>query len=795
MRKKILIIFLTGVLIFSGILVNADDGNIKIKEKSIEITGPIVNYDNKYVEVDINEASSVLQYPGEPMLPIINQVFTLPFGSKISSVEVSFSEAEKIPILKEVKPAPEPVPLSSLKISEETVKNPDIYNSAELYPNTKYVYTSGAGLDGDKHVTYVSVRCYPIRYSPKENMIYYSDKVEIKITYEESSISILSADDYDLVIISPSKFTRNLQTLVDHKNNHGVRTILKTTEEIYDEFQGRDEPEKIKYFIKEAIESWNAKYALLVGDIDSMPIRMTVVDMWDLEELPTDLYYADIYDENGTFCSWDSDGDNNFGEYDRREGMIDKMDLYADIKVGRIPCSNNLDLKTVIGKIITYETESYAQDWFDRAVLMGGDTFPDEDEQYEGVIVLDQVSQQIPEFEHVKLYTTTNNYGPVKINREITKGAGFVSYSGHGYYAGFGTSAPHEEDRIEYYMPYTIGMLNNNKFPVFFFDACLTATLDFEVGGINFPCIAWYLIKKPVGGAIATIGATRVAFTHVNEDGAHGGAGFMNVHFFKAYEPGVAVSQMLVSAQNDYINNGWYVDCFTLEEFILLGDPSLKAGGYPPSQNFNVKIDSSNLNGCPNAPIELKATGINGKQPYSYSWDLDEDGIYDDATGEIVERIWTETGIYWASVKVTDSDNNEKRYHAIVNIESKSIKPSGPTGGKAGSTNTFTVQANSNSCNEIYHIFDWGDGSYSEVLGPYALNEVVSASHKYDNEGNYKIRVKTLFTDSIEEISEETGWSDPHEISISKSRSMQYPLLTKILTILEDLFPRLKYFF
>ena len=54
-----------------------------------------------------------------------------------------------------------------------------------------------------------------------------------------------------------------------------------------------------------------------------------------------------------------------------------------------------------------------------------------------------------------------------------------------------------------------------------------------------------------------------------------------------AYEPGINVSDMLVKSQNDYLNDitddkandRFYV--MTIEQFILLGDPSLKVGGYP----------------------------------------------------------------------------------------------------------------------------------------------------------------------------------------------------------------------
>jgi len=48
----------------------------------------------------------------------------------------------------------------------------------------------------------------------------------------------------------------------------------------------------------------------------------------------------------------------------------------------------------------------------------------------------------------------------------------------------------------------------------------------------------------------------------------------------KAYEEGVTIGEMFAQAQIDYLN---YVgmDYFTIEEYLLLGDPSLRVGGYP----------------------------------------------------------------------------------------------------------------------------------------------------------------------------------------------------------------------
>jgi len=47
-------------------------------------------------------------------------------------------------------------------------------------------------------------------------------------------ISNLTNDEYDMVIIAPETFTTVVQPLIDHKNAVGIKTTIKTVEEIYD---------------------------------------------------------------------------------------------------------------------------------------------------------------------------------------------------------------------------------------------------------------------------------------------------------------------------------------------------------------------------------------------------------------------------------------------------------------------------------------------------------------------------------------------------------------------------------
>jgi len=602
-----IIILFVGMGIAPGITNTLADDSFETHVETVEFiqefSKPIIRENEEFVEIIVEEANSYMAYEKEPMMPFLSKTYEFPLGTKLINVEITPSKIKTMAIGKQVKPAPPKQRISHRMITVEKTINQEIYSNSEPYPNEWCSYNTGAGLSKDNdHVLFLSLHLYPTRYLPLENSIQYVDQINVRIIYEEQEMRSTGADLYDLVIITPSEFSDNLQPLVEHKNSYDIETNLVTLDSIYGQYPGRDDAEQIKYFVKYALDEWNINYVLLVGDINKLPIRIAYSARWGDGIILSDLYFADIYDENESFCSWDGNNNSKFGEvhYTQHEVYdLDDVDLYADVHLGRLACRNPSEVSTFVDKIINYETNTYGEDWFNRLVLCGGDTFPFWN-GLEGEITNDVIADYMPDFTPIRLWTSTGTFNWMNVNREVNKGAGFLEYSGHGFEIGMSTHPPDNEKWIRYRNRHLLGLFNRDKLPIVFFDACLTATLDFDVNdaisyalGMDLglsgpfasklvPTYAWNWVKSKMGGAIATIGATRDAYTNVGEHGVYGGAGLLSVNFFRAYEEGITVSQMLTQSQIDYINEAWK-DFFTIEEFILLGDPTLRVGGYPPN--------------------------------------------------------------------------------------------------------------------------------------------------------------------------------------------------------------------
>lgn len=116
----------------------------------------------------------------------------------------------------------------------------------------------------------------------------------------------------------------------------------------------------------------------------------------------------------------------------------------------------------------------------------------------------------------------------------------------------------------------------------------------------------------------------------------------------------------------------------------------------------------------------------------------------------------------------------------------KPTKPSGPTSGKTGIEYTYNTTTTDPQGDQVYYLWDWGDGNFSEWLGPYNSGEVCEATHIWNTQGDFQIKVIAKNSDGL--VSE---WSDPLAISMPKNKAIN-PLFLRFLERHPRLFPILR---
>ena len=458
--KKIAILLIVGILIGSTIgAVGTRNNTEDIQFVSAHIATPSLQtrqVDNdEYLSLELTGSSTYRNAAGRPQLPTIVQIFELPFGATGVQVSLTPLDITTQHISQEIRPAPQLIPLTADYEDIQgyaTIKDESVYSMTTPYPETWFTTSIGVGLNKEnEHVTFVSVHYSPIRYTPATGTLTIAHSADVTVSYDAPLRNPFPLKaEYNLVIIAPHSFEAALQPLIDHKNSHGILTVLKTTEDIYTEYSGVDKPEQIKYFIKDAIEEWGVEYVLLVGGLKNMvfskprdnanegskgwhvPVRYT--NLYDNPKFPlaaegtlhdpgviSDLYYADIYEYGGNFSSWDTNGDGIFAAWGKPGVENDTgLDLYPDIAFGRLACVSVSEVKTVVKKIITYETTTYGAEWFKKITAISGDGFLDQEDLN---ILWDTTGLPTGAY---TIYAQSNNpsldYGPIEtINITVDK--------------------------------------------------------------------------------------------------------------------------------------------------------------------------------------------------------------------------------------------------------------------------------------------------------------------------------------------------------------------------------------
>jgi len=346
---------------------------------------------------------------GAPQLPVKTISILIPFDQKVSSVVINGTTIEQLSGTYNLFPVQTPVRTDASMQSQPFDKpNPLIYNSAKPYPNILYEITND-GYPMGYHV--VTIKFYPLQYLPASKIINLFTTINFTIVYASNTDNVLrpnrqseyssnlskeyiqsmvsNPDDIntitggaievidnntsgknkmslmntmgmspasltvipDYIIITTSSLAPSFQALADWKTKKGVNTIVIKTSDIYSNYQGVDNAEKVRNYLKDAFINFGCLYVLLGGDItdesgnEIVPARIAFIQSVDSkpEIYETDYYYATVQ------RNWNANGNAIYGE------AADNADMSMVFLVGRAPVHTPTEATNFANKIISYE--------------------------------------------------------------------------------------------------------------------------------------------------------------------------------------------------------------------------------------------------------------------------------------------------------------------------------------------------------------------------------------------------------------------------------------------------------
>ncbi len=350
---------------------------------------------------------------GKPVIPDILVKVILPYGHTVNDIEVERKNRTFLPGNHLIEFGPAVNPLIAGAMKRRATPEQAIYNSDNAYPAENYRLVS---IQKGRGVTSAYIRIPVISYYPQSRRIaYYKDiavqiftkpeqnygagnatrvrlkgmkvkhrdaeNIEMLDTYHDGllrgsyqhNMNCNPLDDYAWVIVT-SESIKNASTIpsvddyVQHRKSKGFTATVKTIEDIYNDYTGVDNTEKLRNFIRDAYNSWGTEFVFLGGDVNVVPHReLWVFDPADVkrqDSIPSDLYLQCL---DG---SYNSNNNKLWGE-ENDGGGGGEVDLAAEIYIGRASANTATEMSNMLYKMMAYENMPSSDDYFTDALMLG----------------------------------------------------------------------------------------------------------------------------------------------------------------------------------------------------------------------------------------------------------------------------------------------------------------------------------------------------------------------------------------------------------------------------------------
>ncbi len=549
-----------------------------------------------------------LGQPGEPLLPKAPFRLLLAPGEKVTRVEVLPLETRPLSGSRPPLVAQAPQILSQPGSYEKVAGLRSIYQSQENWPADPLVSWREDLFRGHRVLTLV---LSPVRYRGSDDQLSWHPSFEIHVHSEfddharEASASMLRVDEgtrsrlaslvdnpemlhaydgiasgignsrsfgeLDYLILTTQTWAEQLEPFVEflRSRGHQVETYLRSW--VNENYDGRDEPETLRNFIKDAYQGTGAEYLLLVGDTrddNGIPHRGLFCQAYSTTDydIPGDIYYGALDGD------WNPDGDGRWGE-------PGEADLFPEMAVGRACVSDAEDLDNFIRKQMLYQDDPVAKH-ADRMLMIGeklwtnpltwGATY--KDEIWYGSDANGIVTAGVPSTMAVGgLYERDWTWQKEHLMVILNDGLGIVNHQGHAYYNL--AAKLHNND---------LPLLHNdgieNAYGFFYSQGCYCGSFDDKAsyGGYPADCFGERLTTE-FGGAVAAVMNSRYGWGDAG--GTAGPSQYFDREFFDALF-GEGVHEAGLANDDSKMDLAWMVDYPGMRwchyDLNLFGDPAMK---------------------------------------------------------------------------------------------------------------------------------------------------------------------------------------------------------------------------
>ncbi len=177
------------------------------------------------------------------------------------------------------------------------------------------------------------------------------------------------------------------------------------------------------------------------------------------------------------------------------------------------------------------------------------------------------------------------------------------------------------------------------------------------------------------------------------------------------------------------------------------------------SKNYTIIIESASNDSNNIMNVSLGTSLIDGNWIVTYYLNVP---LYNGS----IATIYANYSEYNNSIVIEDSDGSIRVItptEYTENIPPISNTPVGPDLAYAGVEYNFSFNATDENNDVVYYLIDWGDGSNTSWFGSFESGESTVMSYKFNNAGNYIIKLKAKDDKSLE-----GNWSDSLIINIEE---------------------------